>query len=134
MYMTRLLLLLPLLLALFVASAAFALTLGLTSGAIDQLGGGAAPVNSYHVRVLSASINVNSNVFNNQITGGSVSIASEVSGTYVVTITVSTAAGTRSYTTTVSLSSIPTTISFTLSPPLSYTVPGATISVRADPA
>ncbi len=124
----------PLLLALLVASAAYAVSLGLASSVIDQLGRGEASVSRYRVRVLSTSITVDSNVFNNQITGGSVSVASTVPGTYVVTITVSTTAGTRSYTTTVGLSPTPTTISFTLSPALPYTAPGATISVRAEPA
>ncbi len=124
----------PLLLALLVASAAYAVSLGLASSVIDQLGRGETSVSRYRVRVLSTSITVDSNVFNNQITGGSVSVASTVPGTYVVTITVSTTAGTRSYTTTVGLSPTPTTISFTLSPALPYTAPGATISVRAEPA
>jgi hypothetical protein len=106
----------------------------MASGSIDQLGRGEAPVNRYYVRLLSASINVNNNAFNNQITGGSVSVASTIPGTYVVTITVSTSAGSRTYTTTASLSPTPTTITFTLNPALPYTAPGATISVRADPA
>jgi len=126
--------LLPLLLALLAASAAYAAALGLTSGVIDQLGRGEAPVSRYHVRVLSASITVNNNAFNNQITGGSVTVASTVPGTYAVTITVSTSSGTRTYTTTVGLSPTPTTITFTLSPALPYTAPGATVSVRAEPA
>ena len=126
--------LLPLLLALLAASAAYAAALGLTSGVIDQLGRGEAPVSRYHVRVLSASITVNNNAFNNQITGGSVTVASTVPGTYAVTITVSTSSGTRTYTTTVGLSPPPTTITFTLSPALPYTAPGATVSVRAEPA
>jgi len=125
--------LLPLLLVLLASSVAYAAALMAVSGDISQLGGGEAPVSRYHVRVLSASITVNSNVFNNQITGGSVTVASTVPGTYVLTITVSTASGTRTYTTTVYLSSTPTTISFTVTP-LPYTAPGATITVRAEPA
>jgi hypothetical protein len=126
--------LLPLILALLASSAAYAAALSMASGSIDQLGRGEAPVNRYYVRLLSASINVNNNAFNNQITGGSVSVASTIPGTYIVTITVSTNAGSRTYTTTASLSPTPTTITFTLTPALPYTAPGATISVRADPA
>ena len=124
---------LPLFLALLVSSAAYAAALALTSSSVDQLGMGEGNVNRYYVRVLSASITVNSNAFNNQITGGSVTLASTVPGTYVVTITVTTNAGTRTYTTTATLSTTPTTITFTITP-LSYTAPGVTISVRADPA
>jgi hypothetical protein len=122
----------PIILALLISSAAYAAVVTLASNNIDQLGRGEDNVVHYYVRVLSASVTVNNNAFNNQITGGSVTIASTVSGTYTVAITVSTSAGTRTYTTTVSLSPTPTTISFTITP-LSYTAPGATISVRADP-
>jgi PKD repeat protein len=124
---------LPLFLVLLVSSAAYAAALALTSSSVDQLGMGEGNVDRYYVRVLSASITVNSNAFNNQITGGSVTVASTVPGTYVVTITVTTSAGTRTYTTTAALSTTPTTITFTITP-LSYTAPGVTISVRADPA
>jgi len=125
--------LLPLLLVLLASSVAYAAALMAVSGDIDQLGGGEAPVTRYHVRVLSASITVDSNVLNNQITGGTVLVASTVPGTYVLTITVSTASGTRTFTTTAYLSSTPTTISFTVTP-LPYRFPGATITVRAEPA
>jgi uncharacterized Zn finger protein len=94
---------------------------------------GEGNVNRYYVRVLSASITVDNNAINNQITGGSVRLTSTVPGTYVVTITVTTTAGTRTYTTTTTLSTTPATITFTITP-LSYTDPGVTISVRADPA
>jgi hypothetical protein len=124
---------LPLFLVLLVSSAVYAAALALTSSSVDQLGGAQGNVNRYYVRVLSASITVNSNVFNNQITGGSVTVASTVPGTYVVTITVTTSAGTRTFTTTATLSTTPATITFTITP-LSYTAPGVTISVRADPA
>ena len=124
--------LLPLILALLVSSTAYAVAVTLASSNVDQLGRGEGNVVHYYVRVLSASVTVNNNAFNNQITGGSVTVASTVSGTYTVTITVSTSAGTRTYTTTVSLSPTPTTISFTVTP-LSYTAPGVTITVRADP-
>ena len=124
---------LPLFLALLISSAAYAAALTLTSSIVDQLGGGEGNVNRYYVRVLSASITVDNNAFNNQITGGSVTVASTVPGTYVVTITVTTSAGTRTFTTTTTLSMTPTTITFTITP-LSYTAPGVTISVRADPA
>jgi hypothetical protein len=122
----------PIILALLISSAAYAAAVTLASNNVDQLGRGEDNVVHYYVRVLSASVTVNNNAFNNQITGGSVTVASTVSGTYTVAITVSTSAGTRTYTTTVSLSPTPTTISFTITP-LSYTAPGATISVRADP-
>jgi hypothetical protein len=122
----------PILLALLVSSAAYAAAVTLASNNIDQLGRGEGNVVHYYVRVLSASVTVNNNAFNNQITGGSVTVASTVSGTYTVAITVSTSAGTQTYTTTASLSPTPTTISFTVTP-LSYTAPGVTISVRADP-
>jgi hypothetical protein len=125
---------LPLFLALLISSAAYAATLTLTSSNVDQLGMGEGNVNRYYVRVLSASITVNNNAFNNQITGGSVTVASTVPGTYVVTITVTTSAGTRTFTTTAALSTTPTTITFTITPSLDYTAPGVTISVRADPA
>jgi hypothetical protein len=124
---------LPLFLALLVSSAVYAAALALTSSSVDQLGMGEGNVNRYYVRVLSASITVNSNAPNNQITGGSVTVASTVPGTYVVTITVTTSAGTRTFTTTATLSTTPTTITFTITP-LSYNAPGVTISVRADPA
>jgi PKD repeat protein len=124
---------LPLFLVLLVSSAVYAAALALTSSSVDQLGMGEGNVNRYYVRVLSASITVNNNAFNNQITGGSVTVASTVPGTYVVTITVTTSAGTRTYTTTATLSTTPATITFTITP-LSYTAPGVTISVRADPA
>jgi hypothetical protein len=124
---------LPLFLVLLVSSAAYAAALALTSSSVDQLGGGQGNVNRYYVRVLSASITVNGNAFNNQITGGSVTVASTVPGTYVVTITVTTSAGTRTFSTTATLSTTPATITFTITP-LSYTAPGVTISVRADPA
>ena len=124
---------LPLFLALLVSSAAYAAALALTSSSVDQLGMGEGNVDRYYVRVLSASITVNNDDFNNQITGGSVTVASTVPGTYVVTITVTTSAGTRTFTTTATLSTTPTTITFTITP-LSYTAPGVTISVRADPA
>ncbi len=124
----------PLLLALLVASAAYAASLGLASSVIDQLGRGEASVSKYRVRVLSTSITVDSNVFNNQITGGSVSVASTVPGTYVLTITLTSGATSRTVTVTASLSTAPTTVSFTLTPPLPYADPGVTISVRADPA
>jgi len=124
---------LPLFLALLVSSAAYAAALALTSSSVDQLGMGEGNVDRYYVRVLSASITVNNDDFNNQITGGSVTVASTVPGTYVVTITVTTSAGTRTYTTTTTLSTSPATITFTISP-LDYTAPGVTISVRADPA
>jgi hypothetical protein len=124
---------LPLFLVLLVSSAVYAAALALTSSSVDQLGMGEGNVDRYYVRVLSASITVNSNVFNNQITGGSVTVASTVPGTYVVTITVTTSAGTRTFTTTATLSTTPATITFTITP-LSYTAPGVTISVRADPA
>jgi len=124
---------LPLFLVLLVSSAAYAAALALTSSSVDQLGMGEGNVNRHYVRVLSASITVNSNAFNNQITGGSVTLTSTVPGTYVVTITVTTSAGTRTFTTTTTLSMTPTTITFTITP-LSYTAPGVTISVRADPA
>jgi len=127
-------LLLPILFALLASSAAYAAALSMASGSVGQLGRGEAPVDRYYVRLLSASITVNNDAFNNRITGGSVSVASTLSGTYVVTITVSTSAGSRTYTTTASLSPTPTAITFTLAPPLPYTAPGATISVRADPA
>jgi PKD repeat protein len=125
---------LPLFLALLISSAAYAATLTLTSSNVDQLGMGEGNVNRYYVRVLSASITVNNNAFNNQITGGSVTLTSTVPGTYVVTITVTTSAGTRTYTTTAALSTTPATITFTITPSLDYTAPGVTISVRADPA
>jgi PKD repeat protein len=125
---------LPLFLALLISSAAYAAALTLTSSSVDQLGGGQGNVNRYYVRVLSASIAVNSDDFNNQITGGSVTVASTVPGTYVVTITVTTDAGTRTYTTTTTLSTTPATIIFTITPSLGYTATGVTISVRADPA
>jgi len=124
---------LPLFLALLVSSAVYAAALTLTSSSVDQLGMGEGNVDRYYVRVLSASITVNSNAINNRITGGSVTVASTVPGTYVVTITVTTSAGTRTFTTTATLSTTPTTITFTITP-LSYTAPGVTISVRADPA
>jgi hypothetical protein len=124
---------LPLFLVLLVSSAAYAAALALTSSSVDQLGGGQGNVNRYYVRVLSASITVNGNAFNNQITGGSVTVASTVPGTYVVTITVTTSAGTRTFATTATLSTTPATIPFTITP-LTYTTPGVTISVRADPA
>jgi hypothetical protein len=124
---------LPLFLVLLVSSAAYAAALTLTSSSVDQLGMGERSVDRYYVRVLSASITVNSNAFNNQITGGSVTVASTVPGTYVVTITVTTSAGTRTYTTTATLSTTPATITFTITP-VSYTASGVTISVRADPA
>ena len=124
---------LPLFLALLVSSAAYAAALALTSSSVDKLGMGEGNVDRYYVRVLSASITVNNDDFNNQITGGSVTVASTVPGTYVVTITVTTSAGTRTYTTTTTLSTSPATITFTISP-LDYTAPGVTISVRADPA
>jgi hypothetical protein len=124
---------LPLFLALLVSSAAYAAALALTSSSVNQLGMGEGNVDRYYVRVLSASITVNNNAFNNQIIGGSVTVASTVPGTYVVTITVTTTAGTRTYTTTRTLSTTPATITFTITP-LSYTDPGVTISVRADPA
>jgi hypothetical protein len=124
---------LPLFLALLVSSAAYAAALALTSSSVDQLGMGEGNVDRYYVRVLSASITVDNNAINNQITGGSVTLTSTVPGTYVVTITVTTNAGTRTFTTTATLSTTPTTITFTISP-LSYTAPGVTISVRADPA
>ena len=122
----------PIILALLVSSAAYAAAVTLASNNIDQLGKGEDNVVHYYVRVLSTSLTVNNNAFNNQITGGSVTVASTVSGTYTVAITVSTSAGTRTYTTTASLSPTPTTISFTITP-LSYTAPGVTITVRADP-
>jgi hypothetical protein len=125
---------LPLFLALLASSAAYAAALTLTSSSVDQLGGGQGNVDRYYVRVLLASITVDNNDFNNQITGGSVTVASTVLGTYVVTITVTTSAGTRTFTTTATLSTTPATITFTITPPLSYTAPGVTISVRADPA
>jgi hypothetical protein len=124
---------LPLFLVLLVSSAVYAAALALTSSSVDQLGMGEGNVDRYYVRVLSASITVNSNAFNNQITGGSVTVASTVPGTYVVTITVTTSAGTRTFTTTTTLSTTPATITFTITP-LLYTNPGVTISVRADPA
>ncbi len=126
---------LPLFLALLISSAAYAAALALTSSSVDQLGMGEGNVNRYYVRVLSASVTVNNDGFNNQITGGSVTVASTVPvpGTYVVTITVTTSAGTRTFTTTATLTTTPTTITFTITP-LSYTAPGVTISVRADPA
>jgi len=124
---------LPLFLVLLVSSAACAAALTLTSSSVDQLGMGEGNVNRYYVRVLSASVTVNNDGFNNQITGGSVTVASTVPGTYVVTITVTTSAGTRTFTTTAALSTTPATITFTITP-LSYTAPGVTISVRADPA
>jgi hypothetical protein len=124
---------LPLFLVLLVSSAVYAAALALTSSSVDQLGMGEGNVDRYYVRVLSASITVNSNAPNNQITGVSVTVASTVPGTYVVTITVTTSAGTRTYTTTATLSTTPATITFTITP-LSYTAPGVTISVRADPA
>jgi hypothetical protein len=124
---------LPLFLVLLVSSAVYAAALALTSSSVDQLGMGEGNVDRYYVRVLSASITVDSNAFNNQITGGSVTVASTVPGTYVVTITVTTSAGTRTYTTTATLSTTPATITFTITP-LLYTDPGVTISVRADPA
>jgi hypothetical protein len=123
---------LPLFLVLLVSSAAYAAALTLINSSVDQLGGGQGNVNRYYVRVLSASITVNSNAFNNQITGGSVTVASTVPGTYVVTITVTTSAGTRTFTTTATLSTTPATITFTVTP-LLYTAPGVTISVRAEP-
>jgi hypothetical protein len=97
---------------------------------------GEGNVDRYYIRVLSASVNVDSDDFNNQITGGSVTVASTstVPRTYLVTITVTTSEGTRTYTTTATLSTTPATITFTITPPLSYTAPGVTISVRADPA
>jgi PKD repeat protein len=119
---------------LLVSSAAYAAALALTSSSVDQLGGGQGNVNRYYVRVLSASITVNNNAFNNQIIGGSVTLTSNIPGTYVVTITVTTNAGTRTYTTTTALSTTPATITFTITPSLDYTAPGVTISVRADPA
>jgi len=124
---------LPLFLALLASSAAYAAALTLTSSSVDQLGGGQGNVDRYYVRVLSASITVDNNDFNNQITGGSVTVASTVLGTYFVTITVTTSAGTRTFTTTATLSTTPATITFTITP-LSYTAPGVTISVMADPA
>jgi hypothetical protein len=124
---------LPLFLALLVSSAVYAAALALTSSSVDQLGMGEGNVNRYYVRVLSASITVNSNAPNNQITGGSVTLTSTVPGTYVVMITVTTSAGTRAFTTTTTLSTTPATITFTITP-LSYNAPGVTISVRADPA
>jgi PKD repeat protein len=124
---------LPLFLVLLVSSAVYAAALALTSSSVDQLGGAQGNANRYYVRVLSASITVNSNAFNNQITGGSVTLTSTVPGTYVVTITVTTSAGTRAYTTTATLSTTPATITFTITP-LLYTAPGVTISVRAEPA
>jgi hypothetical protein len=124
---------LPIFLALLVSSAAYAAALALTSSSVNQLGMGEGNVDRYYVRVLSASITVNNNAFNNQIIGGSVTVASTVPGTYVVTITVTTNAGTRTYTTTATLSTTPATITFTITP-LSYTDQGVTISVRADPA
>jgi hypothetical protein len=122
---------LPLFLALLVSSAAYAAALALTSSSVDQLGMGEGNVDRDYVRVLSASITVDNNAINNQITGGSVTVASTVPGTYVVTITVTTSAGTRTYTTTTTLSTTPATITFTITP-LSYTDPGVTISVRAE--
>jgi hypothetical protein len=124
---------LPLFLVLLVSSAVYAAALALTSSSVDQLGMGEGNVDRYYVRVLSASITVDNNAPNNRITGGSVTLTSTVPGTYVVTITVTTNAGTRTFTTTAALSTTPTTITFTITP-LSYTAPGVTISVRADPA
>jgi hypothetical protein len=124
---------LPLFLVLLVSSAVYAAALALTSSSVDQLGMGEGNVDRYYVRVLSASITVDNNAPNNQITGGSVTVASTVPGTYVVTITVTTSAGTRTFTTTATLSTTPAMITFTITP-LSYTAPGVTISVRADPA
>jgi hypothetical protein len=126
---------LPLFLALLISSAAYAAALALTSSSVDQLGMGEGNVDRYYVRVLSASITVNSNAFNNRITGGRVTVASTVPGTYVVTITVTTSsANTRTFTTIANLSTTPATITFTITPSLDYTASGVTISVRADPA
>jgi hypothetical protein len=125
---------LPLFLALLVSSAAYAAALTLTSSSVDQLGMGEGNVNRYYVRVLSASITVDNDAFNNQITGGSVTVASTVPGTYVVTITVTNGIDTRTFTTTATLSTTSATITFTITPSLDYTAPGVTISVRADPA
>jgi hypothetical protein len=125
---------LPLFLVLLVSSAVYAAALALTSSSVEQLGGGQGNVNRYYVRVLSASITVNSNAPNNQITGVSVTVASTVPGTYVVTITVTNGIDTRTFTTTTTLSTTSATITFTITPSLDYTAPGVTISVRADPA
>jgi PKD repeat protein len=125
---------LPLFLVLLVSSAAYAAALTLTSSSVDQLGMGEGNVDRYYVRVLLASITVNSNDFNNQITGVSVTLTSTVPGTYVVTITVTNGIDTRTFTTTTTLSTTSATITFTITPSLDYTAPGVTISVRADPA
>jgi hypothetical protein len=125
----------PILLALLVSSAAYSVALTLTSSNVAQLGRGESNVTGgYYVRVLSASITVNSNAFNNQITGVSVTLTSTVPGTYVVTITVTNGIDTRTFTTTATLSTTQATITFTITPSLDYTAPGVTISVRADPA
>jgi hypothetical protein len=125
----------PILLALLVSSAAYSVALTLTSSNVAQLGRGESNVTGgYYVRVLSASITVNNNNFNNRITGVSVTLTSTVPGTYVVTITVTNGIDTRTFTTTATLSTTQATITFTITPSLDYTASGVTISVRADPA
>ena len=91
-------------------------------------------VSKYNIRIISASLSVSGNVFNNRITGISITVASSIPGTYNIYATVSS--GGCSATATWSNVDLTTwrTLSSALTPQCSYTTAGATVEVRGEPA
>jgi len=104
---------------------------------VSQLGASdKTHVSKYNIRIISASLSVSGDVFNNRITGISITVASSIPGTYNIYATVSSSSGECSASASwsnVVLTTTPITLSSPLSPQCSYTPPGATVEVRGEP-
>ncbi len=130
-------LLILIILVTFSIYISIAYSISIMTTEIGQLGASDKTiVNKYNIRVISISLTVSGNIFNNLITGVSITVASSIQGTYNIYVTVSSSTCSASATwNNVGLG--PTTIqtlSSSLSPQCSYTTNGVTVEVRGVPA
>lgn len=127
--------LLLIILFFLIAFVLIAYSTSILLGEVSQLGGtGREMVEKYNIRVVSISLGVSGDIFNNRITSITINVASSNPGYYNVYATVSsgTCSATASWS-NVYLSTTPTSLSSSLSPQCSYTIAGATVEVRGVP-
>jgi len=131
--MKKIILLSLLILSIF-STIAYSTTLILEG--VGQLGASdKTQVDKYNIRLISTSLTVSGNIYNNGITGITINVASSTPGTYNIYATVrsGSCSATASWS-NVDLTTAPTTLSSSLSPQCTYTTPGATVEVRGEPA
>ncbi len=123
-----------LILVLLSIAVAYSATIIVTE--ISEIGGtDAVKVSKYNIRVISISIEVSGDVYNNRITSITVSVASSHPGYYNVQATVISRQCTDATSwTNIYLDSTPRSLTSSLSNQCRYTPPGATVEVRGVPA